>query len=331
MASSQPTARFIDDRVPHTTSADWVHVSNVSPGAKEVYHLLTVFAESFHAAHRDEPTTAQATVAEVLCMSQPWVSARVKELRDLGAVETIPFKGPGGGYIYGIRRNPPEGYTGPVTLADRLLRRPAANDAAAIANDGEGSVRPAARTNGATTNAPNDERRRADERSANAAPTNGTNVRAAFGETFAGTNDAPRTTNEPADDGPFAEAVASLLAEAEEVGMFEEDATAPRKLRAKIIPLLEAGHTVSVIRKEMIENLGGAEKRIAVAMTRLTDLSFRRPRRAPAQRQGGPRCDKGLGHDTYPADNCLECKINARDEAADEFRRSAATSGLRRG
>lgn len=308
MAPSQPTALVVD-RAHHTSTPDWVRVSGVSVGAKEVYNQLVMFAETYAGQHRDEPVAAQAMLAEVLGMSQSWVSARVKELRELGAVETRPFKGPGGGLIYAIRKNPPEGYAGPKSLVEYFERRAAngAVDKRTEATDANGAptndanVPPAAAANVGR------------KRSANVPAAAAANVRPTNGETFAGTKGATQTAN--AGDVEHPE-LAPILDAAEAHGMAAEDPAALRKLRAKLVPLLAAGVRPQELHHAVVGNLGGAGKKIAVALANLNDLKARadRARSHPAPAPSGPMCDKGGAHNQYRADNCKECKIEEIEE-----------------
>lgn len=314
MASPQPTA-IIGRRAPATTTPDWVYLSDVSQGAKETYRTLKMFAETFAGTGSDEPFPAQALVGKLIKRSQGAVSGYVQELRVLGAVDSVPRAEAGGKLQYRVHETAPDGYTGPLSLLDWLAR-----DAAANANATEGNVGPAAAANVAATNAANVGHRGADERRANVAAANATNAAPANGATLAATQTATA-----ADEHPHLAALGRLLSAAEALGMDAEDASFHRKLTGRLLPMLEDGWREDELRKLITEDLGGADKKLYVALAHLRDAADRQTRLAnrPAPRQGGPRCDKGLGHEIYPADRCQECAINTRDEAARAEREAA--------
>lgn len=321
MASSQPTAVIVD-RPPHTTTPDWVHLSDASIGARETYTLLKIFAEEFASLGRDEPVSAQSMLAEALGKSQSTVSGYVQELRVLGAIETQVHRGAGGGLIYRIRASAPEGYTGPTTLVEFLVRRRARLAAAAnaeatnVADAGATNVAPANGTNVRAANGTNVAPRQTGSRSANVATTNGHNVGPTNGETLANANGATPTTNGAANH-PFLPVIARLLDAAEELGMWIEDPSGHRKMTAKLLPMLEDGFPEPELHRLITTNLGGGDTKIAIAMTHLNDAARRgwHAPKASVPRQIADPCRKGEGHDRFPADDCRDCRLEAREDA----------------
>lgn len=304
MTSPQDTV-ILGRRAGQTTTPDWIKLVKISSQARDVYGILRMHMETFVGSGED-PFPAQELIAAIVGCSQSAVSRYVKELVGVGAVETTRRKVPGGGLQYRLHETPPEGYTGPTTLAEFIPLYRAARAANAATNDApanDANVPPAADAN---------VRRPAPT---NVVPTNGTVVRQTNGETFAGTNAATQTANVPAND----PALDRLLDAAEKLGMFAEDPSGHRKLTARLRPMLAAGWREDDLHKLVTEDLGGADKRIWLALRHLADAEERRVRTAQhktaAPKETGPKCDKGLGHELYPADNCQECKIIEREEA----------------
>lgn len=320
MASPQDTV-ILGRQAGQTTTPDWITLTRVSSQAKDVYKILRMHVETFAGSGLD-PFPAQELIAAIMGCSQGAVSRYVKELVDIGAVETARRRVSGGGLQYRLHLTPPEGYTGPTTLAEYIPTYLAAKAAAnATKANGESNVGPTNATNVPPTNAPNVVPRQTNARQANVAPTNGTNVRGTNGETFGATNGATRSTNANANDaGPHADAFASLLKDAEQAGILVDDISATRKLRSKLLPMLKAGYPVGQLRAAMLD-IAGANSKIAVSLTKLDDLAAARRRdeaikaNAAADRPPVEKCAKpGPGHNLWPADNCQECAANERDE-----------------
>lgn len=117
-------------RFPYVTGGEWVVVSAASRGAKALYFVLRSHVNRGRGDDQVWPT--QEVLADLLGISKP---ERIKPLTDelvaLGAVETERVRYARGmrqRLIYTVHEAPPQGYAGPLSLADYYRARTPEND-----------------------------------------------------------------------------------------------------------------------------------------------------------------------------------------------------------
>lgn len=108
-----------EDDVPFVQLGHWVALSGVSPGALALYWMLALHLNKNRGDRYVWPTTA--ILAHMLGYSRgDKIKRFVDELVAIEAIRVISvpdLKGPQKRNVYRLRRNPPEGYTGPVSLS----------------------------------------------------------------------------------------------------------------------------------------------------------------------------------------------------------------------
>jgi hypothetical protein len=107
-----------EDDVPFVQLGHWVALSGVSAGALALYWMLALHLNRTRGDRYVWPTTA--VLAHMLGYSRgDKIKKFADELAAIGAIRVIPVpdvKGPQKRNVYRLRRTPPEGYTGPLSL-----------------------------------------------------------------------------------------------------------------------------------------------------------------------------------------------------------------------
>lgn len=116
--SSEPFEVEAEDDVPFVQMGHWVALSGVSPGALALYWMLAMHLNRTRGDRYVWPTTD--ILAHMLGYSRgDKIKRFVDELVAIGAVRVISvpdLKGPQKRNVYRLRRNPPDGYVGVVSL-----------------------------------------------------------------------------------------------------------------------------------------------------------------------------------------------------------------------
>ncbi|RIH58741.1 hypothetical protein D3C59_32880 [Streptomyces sp. SHP22-7] len=117
-ASNEPFEVEAEDDVPFVQLGHWVALSGVSAGALALYWMLAMHLNRTRGDRYVWPTTA--VLAHMMGYSRgDKIKRFVDELVAIGAIRviTVPdLRGPQKRNVYRLRRNPPEGYAGPVSL-----------------------------------------------------------------------------------------------------------------------------------------------------------------------------------------------------------------------
>lgn len=117
-ASNEPFEVEAEDDVPFVQLGHWVALSGVSAGAMALYWMLAMHLNRTRGDRYVWPTTA--VLAHMMGYSRgDKIKRFVDELVAIGAIRVIAvpdLRGPQKRNVYRLRRNPPEGYAGPVSL-----------------------------------------------------------------------------------------------------------------------------------------------------------------------------------------------------------------------
>ncbi|GHB15620.1 hypothetical protein GCM10018777_56500 [Streptomyces albogriseolus] len=117
-AANEPFEVEAEDDVPFVQLGHWVALSGVSAKALALYWMLALHLNRTRGDRYVWPTTA--VLAHMLGYSRgDKIKPFVDELVAIGAIRVISvpdLKGPQKRNVYRLRRNPPEGYAGPVSL-----------------------------------------------------------------------------------------------------------------------------------------------------------------------------------------------------------------------
>lgn len=166
-SSNEPFEVEAEDDVPFVQLGHWVALSGVSAGAMALYWMLAMHLNRTRGDRYVWPTTA--VLAHMMGYSRgDKIKRFVDELVAIGAIRviTVPdLRGPQKRNVYRLRRNPPEGYAGPVSLGafykqlDEAYEQETAGDPVCpetgvhVAPETGGDVGP--RTGAVTTRTPN--------------------------------------------------------------------------------------------------------------------------------------------------------------------------------
>jgi hypothetical protein len=308
-----------------TTFPEWITLAGASPQAQTVYKILRMHLDTFVGSGED-PFPAQELIAAIMKCSQSAVSRYIKELVDLGAVETTRRKVPGGGLQYRLHQTPPPGYTGPTTLAEFIPSYLAAKADANGEAKGEANVESTNGTDAPAANAPIVAPSRPAKAKANGAATNGTTVARTNGQPLPTVNGATPTVEADAND----DTLGRLLSAADDLGMFDDDVSVRPKMTSRLRSMITDGWVERELHKLVTENLGGADNRGYVALRHLRDAQDRQVRVAKRQAEqppAGPMCTKGGAHARYRANNCTECRIEEVELARQAAPKSSVVYG----
>lgn len=117
-STDEPFEVEAEDDVPFVQLGHWVALSGVSPGALALYWMLAMHLNRTRGDRYVWPTTA--VLAHMLGYSRgDKIKRFVDELVAIGAICVISvpdIRGPQKRNVYRLRRNPPAGYAGPVSL-----------------------------------------------------------------------------------------------------------------------------------------------------------------------------------------------------------------------
>lgn len=117
-SSNEPFEIEAEDELPFVQLGHWVALSGVSAGALALYWMLAMHLNRTRGDRYVWPTTD--ILAHMLGYSRgDKIKRFVDELVAIGAIRVISvpdLKGPQKRNVYRLRRNPPEGYAGPVSL-----------------------------------------------------------------------------------------------------------------------------------------------------------------------------------------------------------------------
>lgn len=113
-----------EDELPFVQLGHWVALSGASPGALALYWMLAMHLNTTRKDRYVWPTTTM--LAHMLGYSRyDKIKKFVDELVAIGAITVISVpdgKGPQKRNVYRLRRTPPEGYSGPVSLTSFYAR-----------------------------------------------------------------------------------------------------------------------------------------------------------------------------------------------------------------
>jgi hypothetical protein len=119
-ATEEPFEVEAEDDVPFVQLGHWVALSGVSAGALALYWMLAMHLNRTRGDRYVWPTTD--ILAHMLGYSRgDKIKRFVDELVSIGAIRVISVpdvKGPQKRNVYRLRRNPPDGYPGPVSLKE---------------------------------------------------------------------------------------------------------------------------------------------------------------------------------------------------------------------
>ena len=119
-SADEPFEVEAEDDVPYVQLGHWVALSGVSAGALALYWMLAMHLNRTRGDRYVWPTTS--VLAHMLGYSRgDKIKRFVDELIAIGAIRVISvpdLRGPQKRNVYRLRRTPPEGYTGPVSLKE---------------------------------------------------------------------------------------------------------------------------------------------------------------------------------------------------------------------
>lgn len=121
---------------------EWVMLAELTPQAKSLYTLLLAHVNSKRDDHLAWP--GMDTMAQIMGFKNRNPIVRyLKELKELGAIDSRAVPSPRGRRnVYTVHETPPDGYQGPMSLADFYDRRKAAAPPAGDAVPGAGAAPP---------------------------------------------------------------------------------------------------------------------------------------------------------------------------------------------
>jgi hypothetical protein len=337
-SNTEPFEVEAEDELPFVQLGHWVALSGVSAGALALYWMLAMHLNRTRGDRYVWPTTD--ILAHMLGYSRgDKIKRFVDELVVIGAIRVISvpdLKGPQKRNVYRLRRNPPEGYAGPVSLKqfyaqlseayeEETAGEPVSPETGGhvppemrgdVAPETGGHVTP--RTGAVTTRTPNymngkdapSARSAADGRR----PTTGSRGSRAGGSAASGKTNPPSHTREQRHQvDAFLQALPKQLADL-------VPTNPPNNLKAAVLDALAAGRPEARTPQQLVEyrllpkwdghyasrdSAGPLERPVGVLIAML---------RRDAE-CGDARCDERTNVDSGQA--CRSCEMRAVDRRAD--------------